>query len=301
MLSNWWAETCACGTDDSRLVVQFGREKTRLDWAVSDPHEVHQVDAGITCRDDRFADGVSNGRRVFYRKQRDSDTAWICIPVSGGWDEAFRLDKLLISVRQEPGRTGQLKPSELEEMVASAHPSPPGRTSGSEYELPSQEEVERMSASFGRPLLLPTELPGGFIYSQWYAGDRFDTGERRSQLSISFGRDGLFTQVSWDLFSGVDPLALFCPGRGDWQPRRVINGRTIYANEAIHGVSVWTCIPPHVVGNEEPLEVNLWYDIRLQSPAMLRLAMRMVGFARLVPVEPENQPTRTPPVISSRH
>lgn len=298
VLSNWWAETCACGTDDSRLVVQFVRERTRLDWQVSDPQEVHHVAAGIVCRDERFADRVINGRSVFYRSQRDSETAWICIPVSGRLGEGFPLDKLTISVRQEAGRTGQLEPSELERMVVSAHPSPPGRASGSEYELPSQSDVERMATSFRRPLLLPTELPGGFIYSQWYVGDPFDTGERRRQLSISFGRDGLFSHVSWHLLSGVDTLALDCPAQNDLEPLAVIKGRPIYANEGIHGVSVWTCIPADVVGNEEPLEVHLWYDIRLHSSSMLRLATRMVGAARLVSSKPTPMPILKPPEIS---
>ncbi len=83
--SNWWAATCACGTDDSRLVVQFVRGRTLLDWVVSDPHEVHQVDAGIVCRHDRSADTVVDGRGVFYRSQGGSETAWMCIPVSGSW------------------------------------------------------------------------------------------------------------------------------------------------------------------------------------------------------------------------
>jgi uncharacterized protein YecT (DUF1311 family) len=284
--------------DDSRLVVEFVRGKTPLVWTVSDPQEVHQNEAGVVCSDDRPADSVIDGRSVFLRRERHSDTAWMCIPVSGSWEKGFPLDKLTISLRQQVGRSGQLEPSELERMVASAHPAPPGRASGSDYELPTQGEIELMAASFRRPILLPRELPDGFIYSQWYEGDPFDTGERRPQLSITFARDGLFTHLEWHLASGIDPLGLYCSTASEWQPLTVINGRPIYANEAIHGVSVWTCLAPHVVGNEEPLQVDLWYDIRLHSPTMLRLATRMVGTAMLVLPVTESDKTLEPPVIT---
>jgi len=279
-------------------VVQFVRGRTLLDWVVSDPHEVHQVDAGIVCRHDRSADTVVDGRGVFYRSQGGSETAWMCIPVSGSWGEGFPLDKLTISLRQELGRAGQLEPSELKRMLASAQPSPAGRAAGSDYELPQQDEVDLMAASFRRPFLLPRELPEGFIYSQWYAGTEPGSMDHRPQLGITFGRDGLFTHLHWHLASGVDPLELYCPVESDWQPLTVINGRPIYANEGIHGVSVWTCVPPHAVGNDELLEVNLWYDIRLHNPSMLRLASRMIGDARVVPAGTESDTTLKPPVIS---
>src|SRR6266545_558555 len=48
--SHWWSETCACGTDDNRLVVRFKHQQTRLDWEVSDQQEIHRVRAGIVCR-----------------------------------------------------------------------------------------------------------------------------------------------------------------------------------------------------------------------------------------------------------
>jgi hypothetical protein len=84
--------------------------------------------------------------------------------------------------------------------------------------------------------------------------------------------------------SGADRLGLNCPTKGkpSAQSQTVINRRAIYAIEGIHGVSVWTCIPPNVVGNARPLEVSMWYDIRLHNPTMLRLAMRMIGTAKLV-------------------
>ena len=39
---------------------------------------------------------------------------------------------------------------------------------------------------------------------------------------------------------------------------------------------------PETIGNAEPLEVSMWYDIRLHTPRMLRLAIRMIGTAKLV-------------------
>jgi uncharacterized protein YecT (DUF1311 family) len=67
----------------------------------------------------------------------------------------------------------------------------------------------------------------------------------------------------------------------------VVKSRPIYVNEGIHGVYVWTCFPRETVDNAEPLEVSMWYDIRLQSPEMLRRAMHMIGTAGPVGVEPK--------------
>jgi hypothetical protein len=49
-------------------------------------------------------------------------------------------------------------------------------------------------------------------------------------------------------------------------------------------VSVWSCIAPGVVGNAKPIELSMRYDIRLHNPTMIRLAMRMIGTAKLVPI-----------------
>ncbi len=43
--------------------------------------------------------------------------------------------------------------------------------------------------------------------------------------------------------------------------------------------------PARAVGNAKPLEIMLWYDIRLDSPAVRREAMRIVATARLIRVE----------------
>jgi hypothetical protein len=282
VLSHWWSETCACATDDNRLVVRFRRRQTRFDWVVTDPQEIHRRPAGIVCRGRRFAARVVDGRAVFYRRGPRSEVAWTCMYTSGRWAPFMDpVGKLTISLRQVSGRAGRLRPSELERMVASARPSPPGRTLRSRYELPPRGEVERMAAAFRRPLLLPTRLPGGFIFSDWNVDARAEPGfDDRRRLSFVFGRDSLFAKIDWTVSSGVDTSGLDCPLKNKPPRVTVIDGRPIYANEGIHGVSVWTCLPPHRGGNASPLEVALWYDIRLHSPEMLRLAMRMVGTAK---------------------
>lgn len=168
--SHWWSETCACATDDSLLVVQFRRQKTRLDWEVSDQRESDRVRAGVVCHGTKFAAGAINSRAIFYR--RATATAWTCLQIPAGarWYPSdgkpiiAPLGKLIISVRQLAGRTGRLKAAELERMVASAQRSSLlGRTSLSRFELPSHGEVRRLVLAFRRRLFLPTRLPGGFI------------------------------------------------------------------------------------------------------------------------------------------
>jgi hypothetical protein len=286
---HWRSETCGCATDDSRLIVQFEHGQTRLDWEVSDQYEFDRVRSGIVCRGGTFAAHVIAGRTVFYRP--DTDAAWICIPVPAGarWYPATGRPaitpgaRLTISLRQIAGRTGRLRPADLRRMVATARRSaPPGRTSRSRYELPPQNEVRRMLVAFRRPLVLPTRLPGGFIYSDWalLAGTGIE-GPRR-ELNVRFGGDSLFEQIAWHVSSEADSWGLDCLGKSKPRPQAVINGRRIYANEAMHSVEVWTCFAPRTTGNAKPLVVGLWYDIRLHSPKMLHLALRIIGAARLV-------------------
>jgi hypothetical protein len=287
--SHWWSETCACGTDDNRLVVQFSRHDTRLDWEVTDTQEFDRVRAGVVCHGGKSPARVVDGHEVFYRA--GTDTAWTCLAVPPGarWYPSVGnpgiapVGRLIVSVRQVRGRAGRLRPAELQRMVASAQrSSSPGRTSPSRYELPSESEIRRMALAFRQPLFLPTRLPGGFIYSDWRVAAQVEPQvDPRRQVSVGFGRDSLFEQILWDVSSGVDRLGLECQRKDKLRPQSVINGRAIYANEGIHGVSVWTCFAPETVGTAKPLEVSMWYDIRLHNSEMLRLAMRMVGTAKL--------------------
>ena len=280
VVTHWWSGTCACGTDDNRLVVQFVRRSTRLDWVVSDPDQIDRTRAGVVCTRRRPA-AVINRRAIFYRKRGTFETAWACIAVSGRWAPGFDLlRRLTISVTQRAD-AGRLRALDLERMVASAHAAPRGSALGARFELPSRSEVARMARAFRRPLLMPAELPRGFIYSDWTFAARAQPGyDDRRQLSVAFGRDSLFARITWTVYAGADRFD--CPNRTSqrWPRRGVIDGRPIYVNEAIHGVSVWTCLPPRAAGNVQPLEAMLWYDIRLHRPAMLRLAMRMVGKAK---------------------
>jgi hypothetical protein len=286
---HWWSETCACGTDDNRLVVQLRRQDTRLDWEVTDTQEFDRLRGGVVCRGGRYVARNIDGHNVFYRP--DIDTAWGCVAIPPGarWYPSVGkpgiapLGRLIVSVRQVPGRTGRLRPVELRRMVASAQrSSSSGRTSRSRYELPLRSEIRHMALAFRRPLFLPARLPGGFLYSDWRVVAHVEPQlDPRRQLSVGFGRDSLFEQILWDVSSGVDRLGLECQRKDNLRPQAVINGRAIYANEGIHGVSVWTCFPPETVGNVKPLEVSMWYDIRLHNPEMLRLAIRMMGTAKL--------------------
>jgi len=287
-LSNWWAEGLDSAADDNRLVVQFVRRATHLDWEVSDPRETDRVAGGIVCRYGRFAARFISGRTVFYRRRTGSEIAWVCIPASGTYAPGFAIRRLTISLRQHVGRVGQLRASDLERMVASAQPSPPGRAPDSHYELPPQREVKRMAASFRRPLFVPTRLPGGFIFSQWRVSPHRDSLDRRRVLDVTFGRDALSTLLVWTVYSGIDKEGFDCPRKPlrlaptSAQHQILIHRRSIYAIEGIHGVSVWTCVRANTVGNAKPLEIAVWYNIRLHSPAMLSLAMRMIGYGKLV-------------------
>jgi hypothetical protein len=69
VLSDWWAEGLDSAADDNRLVVQFVRRATQLDWEVSDPRETDRVAGGIVCGHGRFAARVINGRTVYYRRR----------------------------------------------------------------------------------------------------------------------------------------------------------------------------------------------------------------------------------------
>ena len=280
--SHWWSETCACGTDDSRLVVQLKRQATRLDWVVTDRHEYDRVRAGVVCSGAGSPARVLNGRTVFYRPA--AAVAWTCVPIPAGarWYPSVGkpaiapLGKLIVSVHQVAGRSGRLRPIELQRMVAGAARSArPGRTLLPRYQLPRRSDVSAMAAGFRRPLLLPRVLPGGFIYSDWNVSDP------QPRISVSFGRDSLFQQILWNISYGVDQPGLDCQRKNKLQPRALFRGRPIYANEEIHGVRVWTCLPRRVAGNVERLEVSMWYDIRLHNPKMLRLATRMIGTAKL--------------------
>jgi hypothetical protein len=283
-LTNWSAGSCACGTDDTRLTLYFTRAASRFDWVVTRPTEIGRLAAGIGC-EGPYRHSVINGRRVFYRDDRRWDTAWMCIRVNASLGKpGGALGTLTISVRQYPGGSGVVTAADLRRMVVSAHPSPAGLATRSRYELPSRNDVQRMARSLGSPLLVPTVLPNGFIFSQWRVSNGRERGDpdKRRTVAISFGRNSLYGRVYWRAAAGTDSLGIRCPRGSKDEAAALIKGRRIYANKGIHGVSVWTCIPEGAIGNDRPLEIDMWYEIRLHSRHMLRLAMRMVGTARII-------------------
>ena len=259
-LSHWEIVSDA-GAGNDRLVIHFTRPGVELRWEVSDARELARMRAGIHCPP-RGAGSVT------YRKQRGVETAWRCI------DVGFRL---LLSIATRPHGDSPTR-RQLERMVASARPVPPGRLPGARYELPPARVLERIVRVYRAPLFLPTRLPPGFVFSRWRFDPRdYNTGGRRSLL-ITFGCDG--RRLQWGVYTGVDRYPSACQA-GGWRPT-LVEGRRIYFAAGIHGASAWECLPRHAVGNARPIEVELWYAIQLDSPRMRRFAMRMVRRARLV-------------------
>jgi hypothetical protein len=262
-----WDIVSDAGAGNDRLVVHFTRPGVDLRWEVSDARELARVRARIYCD----ARGTA---KVLYRKQRGVETAWRCVGVGF---------PLLMSVAIGPRGDERPNQRELERMVASAKPVPSGRAPGSRYELTPAREVRRIVRTYRAPLLLPTRLPSGFVFSRWdFDPHDYDRDGRRS-LWVTFGRDG--RKFVWGVYTGADTFGLDCPVKPvPWQHRRptLVNGHRIYLIVGIHGASVWECLPAHTVGNSRPIEVELWYAIQLDSPRMRQFAMRTVATARLV-------------------
>jgi hypothetical protein len=113
---------------------------------------------------------------------------------------------------------------------------------------------------------------------------RREPSDGRRSVTITFGRNG--ATLEWSVHDGRDTLGLDCPGRHSHFPpnpwRRVDGRRVYYRFGGIHGGTAWMCIPAWTIGNAEPLEVELWADIRLDSPAYRHTVMNIVATARLV-------------------
>jgi hypothetical protein len=278
VLGHWSSGTCACGTDDNLLTVTFAHRATKLSWEITDDnaYQVDRVRERVSCDPPDAASRLVAGRTVFVRARPRSTIAWMCISVKGGWEPKVALHRLMISLSETTGGTGVLSPPDLMTMLASAKPSPAGRAAGSSYELPPRSDVRSMASVFPAPFFLPTGLPNGFIYSGWNVSTSSYSGPHAAVLD--FGRDGLFTQVLWNVHWGTEK-AMYddCVVRSHWTPRAIINGQKVYVIEGIHGVGVFTCIGKNTIANTQPIEISIWYDIRLHNPSMLRWAERMVA------------------------
>jgi hypothetical protein len=174
---------------------------------------------------------------------------------------------------------------ELVRMVSSARRASSDRAPGGGYRLASDAAVARMSARFGSPLLLPGELPPGFVFSHWAYRAHDPNIDDRASLYLTYGRGGYV--LEWGVYSGIDKFGLDCPTKANKRfprpkPFVVMGGVSTYLIVGIHGGSVWRCIPPHAVGNAMPVEVAVWYSIQLDSPRMRRALAELVAYARLV-------------------
>jgi hypothetical protein len=263
-----WTTTEDCGPCGLRLVVRFVDGHSDVTWENfwEDPKR-----KWFGCRHQAHVVGAFQGRIVSYRRHRGVETAWACVPTQ---------DHQIISVSQRADSGHRVSPRDLEGMVGSARSLPPGRARGARYELPPRAATRQMAAVFGSPFFLPTRLPRGFISTRWQLAPH-DFGETpRRTLFVTFARDGLL--LEWFVRAGVDPDGFGCPKPETVRRTFVVKGRRVYFADGIHGASARACVPRHAVGNAKPLEIELWYDIRLDSPRMRRLAARMVGTARLV-------------------
>ncbi len=242
-------------------VVRFSNGSVALTWRSTDS----RVEGTLPCNGRGFASHRLDRRRIFSGRIRGALAAWWCSN-----------DKK-ISVTE---RAGGPTVDQLEHMVASARPLPPGRAQGSSYELVPVRDVRRVAKVFAMPLFLPRRLPGGFVFSDWNVVRRdSDTGGRRS-LFVTFGREG--PTIGWGVYAGTDVYGFDCPQRFA-DPSRVLHGRRIfYTVGAGHGASVWMCLAPRTVGNQEPLEVEAWYSASLFNPSFRRRMMELLATARLI-------------------
>jgi hypothetical protein len=254
-------------------VVRFHRGAAAVTWRSRDS----SWGGWPRCRDRRAIASAIDGRTVLFRRTGQGITAWACVR------STVRDVPLTISAG-EARRPQPVTPRELERMVADARPLPAGRAASSRFDLPSAPETRRMATAFGLRSFLPRRLPLGFVFTAWAVtkGNRYD---RRRALSLTFGRDGL--TLGWTVSSGADTADSDCTTSHAPQNRRiaamrVIRHRHVFFAAGIQGANVWRCIPARAVGSVQPLEVDLWYDIDLDSHTMRQQAMRLVAAAKLV-------------------
>ena len=262
--SRWWTAS-DCGPCGLRLVVHFAKPHSGLKWETFFPEQpIRRPD----CRHQPDVVGVIDGRIVSYRRHGQLETAWICL--ADHYHET-------VVVSHRLGRVDGVTARDLEGMVASARPQPPGRAPGRRYELPTRAMTRAMGRTYRSPFLLPRFLPRGFVFTGWRVNPPDLDFEKRRTLQLRFGRDG--TRLLWTVLSGVDRYG-DCPRDHFAQHTFVSHGRRVFFGAGIHGATAHTCLPPNAVGNTRPLDVELWYDIGLDGRKMRRRAVRMVATAR---------------------
>jgi hypothetical protein len=263
--SRWWTAS-DCGPCGLRLVVRFAKPHSGLKWETFFPEQPIRTP---DCRHQAYVVGVIDGRKVSYRRRGGAEMAWICLP-------AHYHETVVVSHRLDRG--DGVTAHDLERMVASARPQPPGRARGRRYELPTHAATGAMKRKYRAPFFVPRSLPHGFVFTGWRVNPPDLAYEKRHTLQLRFGRDGILLQ--WTVLSGVDPLG-DCPRDHYAQRTFRRNGRLVFFGAGIHGATAHTCLRRLAVGNARPLDVELWYDIGLDGTEMRRRAVRMVATARL--------------------
>jgi hypothetical protein len=266
--SGWqvFAHNVSC---DAGFAIRFRRGPSRLTWQAGGPETFH-----LRCNRNALAVAHLRGRIIYRRVLGGVEKVWACVPMPGY--------TLRILAFQHIGH-GRASVAQLERFVAGAHALPAARVRGRTYELTPADDVRHLSARFDSPLYLPTELPNGFLFSQWKFRSHDPNAEARDSLYVTFGRDGAV--LDWSVHAGIDKLGLDCPINEPPlapKPVRVIHGVRVFLRVGIHGGSAWRCIPAHAVGNSLPLEVSVWYSIGIDNPAMEEQVREMVADARLV-------------------
>lgn len=261
----------ANGNTADQLAVDLGAPGVR--WQVSFPRILEER-YGITC--EKHRSGGSGRSPVFFTQtEAGNESAWTCIGTGTG--------QLAVSASQRSADPDARPPKQFVAMVASARRGASGRAPGLDFELVPAAQARDVSREFGPDLYLPTALPPGFIFTNWKVVRHTPYDGRRWAI-VSFGRNGV--HLNWSVYRGVEKYAVSCPHghpyRADLKDSSLINGRTILFGDGIHGADAWECVPAQAGENAEPLELDLWYDIRLDNPAMRRLAKRIVASSRLV-------------------
>jgi len=260
-LASWKARSHNVPCDEGPLVIFEGRGRS-LVWQVGDARPFARPRCGRRASE-----------RHRFKRVHGEEFAWRCVR------KPF---PLVLLVRQSAKGERPAR-ADLERMVASARPLPPGKATERSYELVPRARLLRLERLFARPVLLPRRLPAGFIFStaQVEAKNRFHP----RLLDITFGRDGLV--VEWTVQAGADDF--YCPSKATRErlrdplgPSEVVHGRRVFYLVGIHGGSAWTCLRRQAVGNAMPVGAELWYDIRLDSVAMRRKLRQIVGTARVV-------------------
>ena len=267
-LSAWTAISHNIPCDYGLRLRFFHRGSSELTWDVGSPRAY-----SLPCKSRALVFAHLDGRTIFRRVGHGVEEVWACLRTG------YRPPVL---ASQSTGRAAASTDT-LVRMVATAHVLPAGRSRGARFKLVPPADVRRLRRVFSSPFYLPARLPAGFVYSESKMVRRdYDVGDRDALFAV-FGRDGLV--LDWGVYAGRDTFGLDCPSKKTRlapEKYQVIDGVQTFLRVGIHGGTAWRCVRAHSVGNARPLEVELWYDIRLDTPAFRRQISEIVAQAQLV-------------------